>query len=50
MTQHDVRFGRGLPNENGLPAPDGYAEDLDQRAQTWTAEIAQQIKRWFGGD
>ncbi|MCV7040917.1 hypothetical protein [Mycolicibacterium moriokaense] len=50
MTHDHVRYGRGLPVEDGLPAPDGHAEDLDHRSQSWTAAIAQHMKRWLGGD
>lgn len=50
MTHDDVRYGRGLPVEDGLPAPDSYAEDLDRRSQSWTAAIAQQMTRWLGGE
>ncbi|WP_268956938.1 hypothetical protein [Mycolicibacterium mageritense] len=37
----DPRFGAGPPDEDGLPAPDYYAEELDQQAQSLTTAITQ---------
>lgn len=42
-------FGRGLPEEGGLPWPDDYAEELDQDAQSWATAMAKQLTRWLSG-
>ncbi|MDN4520711.1 hypothetical protein QYF68_23260 [Mycolicibacterium austroafricanum] len=45
----DPRFGGGPPVEEGLPAPDYYAEELDQQAQAWTAAITAWLARRDAG-
>ena len=42
-------FGRGLPDEDGLPAPDDYTEELDKHSQSWATAMAKQLTRWLSG-
>lgn len=44
----DPRFGGGPPDEDGLPAPDYYADELDQQAQALTDAI-HAMARWAAG-
>lgn len=44
----DPRFGAGPPAADGWPATDGWTEDCEQKAQSFTDRIQQQLDRWFG--
>lgn len=44
----DARFGAGPPADDGWPATDGWADDCQQEAQSWTSRIQKQLGHWFG--